>query len=300
MLTDLVQLRTFVTVAEERHLTRAAERLHISQSAASMHVRAIEESLGSKVFSRTNRNLELTHAGELLLERARVLLKEEAIFASFAREIRGKMEGNLVVSATSEPGTRIGEIVGAIRAKHPLVTLTLSIRPSAGAREALKSGELDVGIFLGRKGDPSFTFHEVDDLDFCVAGPASWKETVETAGWEDLARLPWITPTASSAYATILGQLFGEKGLQLNTVIRFEHGMLGRAALEAGSGVMLLPKDIAQCGERAGQLCISPIVNAQFTMSIVHLASRARDPLIKAFVEAGRVVWPQMRSDEPS
>ena len=66
MLIDLVQRRTFVAVAEEQHLTRAAERLHMSQSAASAHVRAIEERLGTQLFVRTNRSLELTHAGQLL------------------------------------------------------------------------------------------------------------------------------------------------------------------------------------------------------------------------------------------
>ena len=60
---DLVQLRTFVAVAEEQHLTRAADRLFISQSAASAHVRAVEESGDTKRFVRTSRSLELTQAG---------------------------------------------------------------------------------------------------------------------------------------------------------------------------------------------------------------------------------------------
>ena len=45
MLTNLVQLRTFVAVAEDQHFTRAAERLHVSRSAASVHLRSIEDSL---------------------------------------------------------------------------------------------------------------------------------------------------------------------------------------------------------------------------------------------------------------
>jgi DNA-binding transcriptional LysR family regulator len=40
---DLLQLRTFVAVAEELHLMRAADRLHLSQLAASAHVRALEQ-----------------------------------------------------------------------------------------------------------------------------------------------------------------------------------------------------------------------------------------------------------------
>ena len=114
MLIDLAQLRTFVAVAEEQHLTRAAERLHISQSAASAHVKAIEESLDVQLFVRTNRSLELTRAGTLLLGRAKVLLNEATVFTSFALEVRGKIEGHLVIGSGSDPGSsRIGRMVAA-------------------------------------------------------------------------------------------------------------------------------------------------------------------------------------------
>jgi DNA-binding transcriptional LysR family regulator len=76
MLIDLVPLRTFVAAAEEQHLTRAAERLHISVSAASAHVRAIESMVQTQLFVRTNRNLELTRAGQLLFRKAKALLNE--------------------------------------------------------------------------------------------------------------------------------------------------------------------------------------------------------------------------------
>ena len=130
MLIDLVQLRTFVAVAEEQHLTRAAERLYMSQSAASAHVRAIEERLGTQLFVRTNRSLELTQAGQLVARKAKTLLKEEALFTSFARELKGKIEGKLVVGTSSEPGTRIGEMLASLRAKHPLVNVDVMARTS--------------------------------------------------------------------------------------------------------------------------------------------------------------------------
>jgi len=292
---DLVQLRTFVAVAEEQHLTRAAERLHVSQSAASAHVRAVEDNLGSQLFARTNRGLELTRAGQLLLKKAKNLLNEEALFVSFARELRGKMEGNLTVSANSEPGTRIGMMVATLRAKRPLVTVELSTRTSFGAGQALKSGELDVGVFLGRPGDAAFTFRELMMVNFRVAGPAAWKEKIQSADWEELASLPWITPSASSAYSEMLAQLFGEKGFDLNSVIRFENASLGRTALESGAGMMLLREEHAVQGEREGNLAISPIARAQFALSIVHQSSRSEDPLIRAFMEAANLVWPEIK-----
>ncbi len=49
---ELYQLKTFATVAEEGHLTRAAERLHLSQPAVSGHIKALERTLDVRLFER--------------------------------------------------------------------------------------------------------------------------------------------------------------------------------------------------------------------------------------------------------
>lgn len=297
MLIDLVQLRTFVAVAEEQHLTRAAERLHVSQSAASAHVRAVEELLDTQLFVRTNRNLELTRAGQMLLRQAKILLNEAALFTSFAREIRGKVEGNVVVGASSEPLTsRIGEVVSALRAAHPLITVDLRASASSGTRQALKTGELDIGLLLGRPVDAGFTYYQLEAVQFRIAGPAAWKDRIAAADWPELAALPWITPTGSSlAYSAMLAQLFGDKGLELNSVVQFDSAALGRSCLQAGVGMMLMREDHALAGEREGTLALSPIAHAEFSLLAAHVATRGSDPVISAFVDAVRSVWPEMK-----
>jgi DNA-binding transcriptional LysR family regulator len=295
MIIDLVQLRTFVAVAEEQHLTRAAERLHMSQSAASAHVRSIEERLGTQLFVRTNRNLELTHAGQLVAEKARRLLGEEALFTSFARELKGKVEGNLVVGTSSEPGTRIGEILTSLRAAHPMVTIDLTARPSFVTRQGLVSGEIDVGVLLCRPIEPDFTYYELTKVAYRIAGPIAWKQPIDAADWTDLARLPWLTPSSSSAYSFMLAQLFGDKGLELNSVLRFDNASVGRTALIAGAGMMLVREDHAIQGEKDGYLAISPIGYAEVALSIAHQSARKDDPLIQAFLDAARIPWPQMQ-----
>lgn len=296
MLIDLVQLRTFVAVAEEQHLTRAAERLHVSQSAASAHVRAVEESLGTQLFIRTNRSLELTRAGQLLLVKAKALLNEATLFTSFAREIHGKIEGHLVLGSTSDPASsRIGEVIAALRAAHPLITVDLRARPSSGAQEGLKTGEFDIGLLLGRPTNAAFTYYQLTTIPFRVAGPAAWKEQIERANWAELAALPWICPTDSSlAYSTMLKKLFDERGLQLNAVARFDNATLGRAMLEAGVGLMLMREEHVKQGLEQGVLVTSPIAYADFPLFMAHVTSRLNDPLVCAFLAAATKVWPDM------
>lgn len=268
MLIDLVQLRTFVAVADEQHLTRAAERLHISQSAASAHVRAIEERLGTQLFVRTNRSLELTRAGQMLALKARTLLNEEAQFISFARELKGKIEGNLIIATSSEPGTRIGDVMATFRAAHPLVTIDLLARPSSGARQGLISGEVDVAVLLGPPMNAGFSYYKLTSVKYRIAGPAAWKEQIDQADWAGIAALPWLTPSASSAYSGMLNHMFGDKGLELNTVIRFDNSAVGRAALQAGTGMMLLREDHALQGEADGRLAVWPTAFGDMPLSI--------------------------------
>ncbi len=73
---ELRHLRTFVAVAEELSFGRAAARLFITQPAVSRQIRSLEQLVGCRLLRRTTRTVELTLAGEALLERARGLLLE--------------------------------------------------------------------------------------------------------------------------------------------------------------------------------------------------------------------------------
>jgi epsilon-lactone hydrolase len=81
---ELRHLRAFVAVADELNFGRAAERLHLSQPALSRQVRALERLVGCELLRRTTHRVELTLAGEALLDRARRLIGdlEEAVAAT--------------------------------------------------------------------------------------------------------------------------------------------------------------------------------------------------------------------------
>src|SRR5438874_13406923 len=76
LLMDLRQLRYLVALSEERNFTRAAAREHIAQPALSQQIRRLEEQVGIALVERTTRRVALTSAGELLVGRARRILRE--------------------------------------------------------------------------------------------------------------------------------------------------------------------------------------------------------------------------------
>ena len=71
---DLKDMRQFLAVAEERNFTRAAERLHMAQPPLSRQIKALEDEMGAPLFLRTPAGVELTEAGQTLLDEVPNLL----------------------------------------------------------------------------------------------------------------------------------------------------------------------------------------------------------------------------------
>ena len=92
---ELRHLRAFVAVAEELNFSRAATRLYLSQPALSRQIRALERLIGCDLLRRSTHRVELTVAGEALLERSRTLLHDVDDAIAATRSVGGELEGRL-------------------------------------------------------------------------------------------------------------------------------------------------------------------------------------------------------------
>ncbi|MBV9413913.1 MAG: alpha/beta hydrolase fold domain-containing protein [Solirubrobacterales bacterium] len=88
---ELRHLRAFVAVAEELNFGRAAERLYISQPALSRQIRSLEQLVGCELLRRSTHRVELTLAGEALLDRSRKLLSDVDQAVSAALAVGGEL-----------------------------------------------------------------------------------------------------------------------------------------------------------------------------------------------------------------
>jgi len=99
---ELRHLRYFIAIAEERSFTGAAERLWIAQPGLSTQMRRLEAELGVQLFERHPRGIDLTQAGELFLERARVAVSAADTALATGRDLDAGLVGSLTLGLAAE------------------------------------------------------------------------------------------------------------------------------------------------------------------------------------------------------
>src|SRR5437868_7659519 len=133
---DLRRLRYFMAVAEECSVGRAAERLRMAQPPLSVQIRKLEAEIGTALFRRGTRGMELTEAGQALLSRASEALALAAEGAEAARAVAAGRRGRLSVGYMFVLAHAVlPKLVPELRRSLPKVDLEF-IELSASTREA--------------------------------------------------------------------------------------------------------------------------------------------------------------------
>jgi epsilon-lactone hydrolase len=128
---ELRHLRAFVAVAEELNFGRAAERLYVSQPALSRQIRSLEQLVGCELLRRSTHRVQLTLAGEALLDRARKLLRDVDQAVSAAMSVGGELLSRTARLLEPLKGlvARDGELQ---EARNALETLNAEFSPPTG------------------------------------------------------------------------------------------------------------------------------------------------------------------------
>ena len=145
---ELRHLRYFVAVAEELHFTRAAERLGIQQPPLSLQIRQLEQEIGTPLFYRLTRGVELTEAGALLLEDAHRILDQvertKARVQSRARGETGRIQVGFAGATYVQP--LVLDIIRSYRESYPDVALLPEQSNTPNLIDGLRNGTIDVAF----------------------------------------------------------------------------------------------------------------------------------------------------------
>lgn len=248
---ELRQLRAFVAIADEGTFTAASDRLMLVQSAVSATIRALERELGTQLFERTTRRVELTDAGMVLLPEARAILEASRLAVDAVDQVKGGVRGTVsigIMQATASQAVSVPRLIAAFQAEHPLVTVTVRhVGGSASIAAHVRDGELDLGI-LSLPGE--YAGVELTELSrepmllACAPGhPLAQRDRVSLA---DLPDEPFVDGPPGWGVRTVADEAFALAGA--SRTLRFEVNDTQSIVqfVAEGLAVALLPPSIAQ------------------------------------------------------
>ncbi|TCP57528.1 DNA-binding transcriptional LysR family regulator [Tamaricihabitans halophyticus] len=200
---ELQQIRYVIAVAETGNFTRAAERCYVVQSALSHQIAALERELGTKLFARTSRRVELTAAGQAFLPAARACLeaadRSVTEAAAAAGHVRGHLRVGMIPTVTA---LDVPALLREFHQQYPQVRIALRVGRSDEMVAAIRSGEIDLAVLGLPESDPPRAVRcrelrrdrhaAIVDADHRLAG--SEAVTLQDLAHETFADFPAGTP----------------------------------------------------------------------------------------------------------
>ena len=250
---ELRHLRYFVAVAEERHITRAAARLGMQQPPLSVQIKALEAELGTTLFTRHARGVELTVGGHALLDPARsILASVDRVREHVVRSAEG-MDGSVCVGFTTSVAAHrfSSDVIRAYRRAYPRVALDLRESNAAELTDLTARGEMHVALLrLPVAKPPEFVFESLLEEEVLLVLPrdhallkAKRRRAEPRISLRQLGNEPFILvrrPGAPGMYADLL-RACDEAGFTPQIAAEVDHMLTNINLVAAGIGVSVVP-----------------------------------------------------------
>jgi LysR family transcriptional regulator, hca operon transcriptional activator len=157
---ELRHLRYFVAVAEAGSLKLAAvAKLHTTQPSLSRQIRDLEQEVGTPLFSRSARGVEMTAAGRVLLDHARVVLLQAETAVQSVRQVASPTKPTFTLGfMVGHDSTWIPKSLAVLRDKLPEIHVVISTQNSPQLAAALSQGLVDVAFLRREDGGPGLEY----------------------------------------------------------------------------------------------------------------------------------------------
>jgi DNA-binding transcriptional LysR family regulator len=289
---ELRHLRYFVAVADELHFTRAAEKLGIQQPPLSQQIRQLEAELGTRLFRRLTRGIELTASGGFLLKEARQILdhveKTKIAVQGLARGTSGHIRVGFSNASYFNPV--VSQIIHDYRERYPDVVLTPMQGVTADLVQALHGAKVDVAFLRAPFDDEGLGSDLVVEEPLVAVIPASHAlagaRSLELAALAKEWFLMFPRSTSPGFYDAIIGACqqagfsprLGQETPDIPSIVHL---------VAAGFGVSVVPKSLSQI--QAAGVAYVPIAGAR-PMAQTRLGHRRDEPseAVHTFVAIAR------------
>src|SRR4029453_17396947 len=148
---ELRDLEAFVAVAESGSFTTAGQKLLVTQPTVSARIATLERELDVRLLDRGPGMARTTPAGDVLLPRARALLRDREEAVRAMEDFLCRLTGTLRVGASSVPGSyMLPKVLASLREAHPRLRVSLVVGDTDAAVKLLQVGEGELAV-VGRE-----------------------------------------------------------------------------------------------------------------------------------------------------
>ncbi|MCG3188546.1 MAG: HTH-type transcriptional regulator CynR [Burkholderiaceae bacterium] len=277
------ELGAFLTLAEQRNFTRAAALCHLSQPAFSALVRALEDSLGARLFDRTTRSVELTAEGRVLVDPARRLLRDAEAALADVRDHAARRRGRVAIALL--PSLAAGwlpPLLAKFHRQYPGIEIDVADVLSDACIERVRAGSADFALASTRTATL-----ELHTEEFCRDGfhlvcprehPLARQKRTERLELKHLAPYPIVQLARSSSVRQYVEAAIYP--MQLRTVMELDQLSTVAGMVRAGLGVTIVPS-LTLFHFADPQLATRPL-HAPALVRRVYMLRRADRPLSTA------------------
>jgi DNA-binding transcriptional LysR family regulator len=286
---ELSQVETFMAVATFGGFHRAAEALHISQPAVSARIKALEESLGVSLFTRSRGGLVVSDAGRTFRPHAEQLLHTASLArqavhqAQPASGIPLKIAAALSISVYFLP-----DVLQRFQQAHPNVNISIRPGHSKEVLEMVLNEEAEIGLARSLQHPEVETISLREDPLLLIAHPRRSPAHTRRASLAAVASWPLIFYDHGSSDWTLTHSLFRRAGLMPNVALEVDSIETAKRMVERGLGLSFLPQLAVGREIRLRKLTTVKLLDAeplQRSLDVIHPRRRPLRPEARVFLQ---------------
>ncbi len=243
---DFRHLRYFVAVAEEGSLTVAAEkRLHTAQPSLSRQMRDLEAELGCQLMVRSAKGIELTAAGRVFLDHARVVMAQVDAAIEAARRAATPAKPSFALGfLTGHEFQWLPAVMAIMRGELPNTEVVIHSLSSPDLAQGLTRGKIDLAFLRHEANAPGIVFTLLMDEPLIVLMPAGHRLTARAVvSPEDFAGEPLVgVPRDKSPALRAVVDAYGARlGIDLTPDHLVDNLSMAMSLVASTGGVALMP-----------------------------------------------------------
>jgi LysR family transcriptional regulator, hca operon transcriptional activator len=243
---ELRHLRYFIAVAEEGSMTVAAEkRLHTAQPSLSRQMKDLELELACELMVRGTKGIELTTAGRVFLDHARVVLKQVEAAVEATRRAAFPAKASFVLGfLTGYEFEWLAAVMRILSAELPNTEITFRSMSSPELADGLMRGKIDLAFLRCEKNSNGIVFTQLKEEPLIVLMPADHRLTKrQTIRPEDLVKESIVgVPRDTSPALRAVTDAYGEKlGIDLTPDHFVDNLSMAMSIVASTRGIALMP-----------------------------------------------------------